>query len=129
MKLRVVTPARPIVDAETAEVTAPGEVGEFGVLPEHVTFLGGLDVGILSYVEKGQQRQVVVCGGYAEVCDDVLTVLADEAEFPEEIDAAEASAELARVEQALETGSEDPAEVDSLLRQLKKAQTRVAAAS
>ncbi len=127
MKLLVVTPSRLLVDAEVSEVTAPGAAGEFGVLAEHVTFLGELDVGLLSYVEDGRTRSLVIDGGYGEVRDDVVTILADRAEYGEEIDPEAARAELAEAERELEAGSEDPAAIESLLRALKRAETRVAA--
>jgi F-type H+-transporting ATPase subunit epsilon len=70
-----VTPERVLADTEVSELTAPGIAGEFGVLPEHVTFLGGLDTGVLSYTDaKGDKHELVVSGGYAEVLDDTVTV-------------------------------------------------------
>ncbi len=124
MKLRIVTPARQVVDAEVSEITAPGIVGEFGVLPSHVTFLGGIDVGVVSYVEDGTTKRLAVAGGYGEVQDDCVTILADDAELPDEIDAGAARAEIAEVEAELAKQQEDPAAVDALLRRLKLAQTR-----
>jgi F-type H+-transporting ATPase subunit epsilon len=129
LNLRIVTPTRLLVDTEATEVTAPGLAGEFGVLPEHVTFLGQLDLGVLSYVENGTSRRVIVHGGYAEVVDDVVTILADDAELPEEVDAAAARAEQARVEEDLGRVQDDPKEVARLLREQRRAEIRVAAAS
>jgi len=128
MRLRVVTPVRPIVDAEVAEVLVPGSEGEFGVLPLHVTFLGGLSPGVLSYVEDGTKRRVVLDGGYAEVRGDSMTILADAAQLPEEIDGVQARAEVARVEEALAEGTADPARTDELLRELALGRARVSVA-
>ena len=47
--LRVVTPSRLVLDEEVDEVTAPGELGEFGVLPNHIAFLSTLVPGELSF--------------------------------------------------------------------------------
>jgi F-type H+-transporting ATPase subunit epsilon len=124
LNLRIVTPTRTLVDTEVSEVTAPGVAGEFGVLPEHVTFLGQLDLGVLRYVEDGTARRVVVHGGYAEVLDDVVTVLADDAEFPDEVDAEQARTELEHAKTALEQGHEDPTVVDQLLRAHRRAEMR-----
>jgi len=129
LQLKIVTPTRVIVDTEVSELTAPGAVGEFGVLPEHVTFLGKLDTGVLSWVEGGQSRKLVVLGGYAEVVEDVVTVLADDAEFPNEIDLAAARAELTRLEGELKQPHETAEEVDALLAAHRRAESRVAAAS
>lgn len=130
MRLRIVTPSASVVDAEVKEVTSPGIVGEFGVLPGHVTFLGGLDVGVLSYTDaSGAVQKLVIEGGYAEVSDDIVTILADEAELSKSIDAAGARAELARLEAEAAKGSEDPAAVDVVLRSLRRAQARVSIAA
>ena len=129
LTLRIVTPTRLLVDAEVSEITAPGTAGEFGVFPEHVTFLGELDLGVLRYTEGGSDKSVVVHGGFAEVRDDVVTVLADDAEFAEEIDVEAARAELGRLGTELDKGREDPAEVTDLLREHRRAEARIQAAS
>ena len=125
IRLRVVTPTRLVVDTEVTELTAPGSEGELGVLPLHVTFLGQLDVGVLRYTEGGAAKQIVVHGGYAEVIDDVVTVLADDAEFAEEIDVAAAKADLDRITSEISGESENTARVAELLQDRKKAQIRL----
>lgn len=126
MKLRIVTPVRPIVDAEVTDVVAPGSEGEFGVLPQHVTFLGALKPGIVSYTEGGTRQRVVISGGYAEVSQDTVTVLADDAQMPGEIDAAQARADMAAFEEELARGTESAELTDKLLRDLALAEARVA---
>jgi len=94
LQLRIVTPRRPVLDETVLEVTAPGTAGEFGVLPEHANFLTSLEIGILSYRDQRAVRRLAVRGGFAEVSDNVMTVLADAAERPEEVDRAKAEADL-----------------------------------
>jgi F-type H+-transporting ATPase subunit epsilon len=86
IRLRVVTPSRLLLDDVVDEVTAPGALGEFGVLPNHIAFLTLLVPGEMSYKEGTSRHYVAVSGGYAEVLDDVMTVLASAAEFAAEID-------------------------------------------
>jgi F-type H+-transporting ATPase subunit epsilon len=86
IKLRLVTPIRLLLDEEVEEVTAPGALGEFGVLPNHIAFLTLLAPGELSYKQGGQRTRLAIGGGYAEVLNNVMTVLADAAEFADEID-------------------------------------------
>ena len=93
-QLRLVTPVRLVLDEQVTEVTAPGTVGQFGVLPHHCTFLSSLETGPLEFKSERGARTVAVRGGFAEVNNDVMTVLADAAQFPEEIDTAQAEAEL-----------------------------------
>ena len=90
IRLRVVTPSRLVLDEEVDEVTAPGELGEFGVLPNHIAFLSTLVPGELTYKQGATKTTLAVSGGYAEVLDNVMTVLAPAAEFPAEIDTARA---------------------------------------
>ena len=110
LRLRVVTPERQLLDEEVDEVTAPGSVGEFGVLPNHITFLSSLQPGRLNYKRSGQTRLLAVSSGFAEVVDNVMTVLADRAEFAEEIDIDQAHAALRAAEDSLKTlAAADPA--------------------
>jgi len=101
LQLRIVTPSRLLLDDRVREVTAPGTVGQFGVLPDHVTFLTSLDIGTLSYRTDSGVRYVAVRGGFAEVLDNVMTVLADDAAFSEDIDAPAARIEAQSAEAEL----------------------------
>lgn len=100
-QLRIVTPNRLLLDEQVREVTGPGTLGEFGVLPDHITFLTSLEIGTMSYrTDRGVQR-LAVRGGFAEVASNVMTVLADDATFPENIDAAAARSDLQAAEAQL----------------------------
>jgi F-type H+-transporting ATPase subunit epsilon len=125
LRLRVVTPERLLLDEEVDEVTAPGAVGEFGVLPNHITFLSSLQPGRLSYKQGGRTVTLVVSGGFAEVVDNVMTVLADSAEFADEINVERARAALLAAEESLRTLAEsDPAFVETQAARLR-AQARL----
>jgi len=93
--LDVVTPEKLVLSKSIEYVGAPGIEGEFGVLPGHVPFLTALGVGSLMYKEEGRARYVFVSGGFAEIGGGKVTILAEVAELPEEID-------LARAERAKE---------------------------
>ena len=75
--LQVITPSRLIVDDTVDEVVAPGEVGEFGVLPGHVPLISTLATGELRYKKGSVEKKLTVEGGLAEVRDDKVTVLTD----------------------------------------------------
>jgi len=100
-RLRVVTPERQLVDDDVEEVTAPGAAGEFGVLPDHIAFLTVLVPGRLIYKRGGKRNVLAIFGGYAEVVDNVMTVLADGAEPAGEIDTAHAESALKDAEAQL----------------------------
>lgn len=109
-QLRIVTPRQAVLDEEVREVTAPGSLGEFGVLPDHITFLTSLEIGALRYRTDGEPQRLAIRGGFAEVADNVMTVLADDAMFPEDIDQQAARADLTAAEAQLrELSPLDPA--------------------
>ena len=100
-ELKVVTPRRLLLEEEVREVTAPGTVGEFGVLPDHITFLTSLEIGSMSYRGERGTLRLAVRGGFAEVANNVMTVLADDAVFAEDIDTAAARTDLQEAEAKL----------------------------
>jgi F-type H+-transporting ATPase subunit epsilon len=129
LRLRLITPTRTLVEADVEQVTAPGTAGEFGVFPEHVAFVGELGDGVLTYVEQGVRNRVLVLGGYAEVADDVMTVLADDAALPDEVDPEKTRNALARVQAELRTESTDPAKIETLLREQRRLEIELSVAS
>jgi F-type H+-transporting ATPase subunit epsilon len=96
-----VTPSRLLLDEEVDEVTAPGALGEFGVLPNHIPFLSLLEPGEMSYKQGVSKSYLAVGGGYAEVLENVMTVLAPAAEFAAEIDSARAQRAKERAEKRM----------------------------
>src|SRR5215470_3312764 len=125
LRLRVVTPERLILDEDVDEVTAPGTEGEFGVLPNHTTFLSSLQPGRLMYKRSGQTHVMAVSGGFAEVVDNNMSVLIDSAELPSEINVERARAALHRAEETLKTLSPiDPAFAETQAA-FQRAQARI----
>jgi F-type H+-transporting ATPase subunit epsilon len=100
-RLRIVTPERQLLDEDVEEVIAPGAAGEFGVLPDHIAFLTVLAPGRLIYKSGGRRHVLAIFGGYAEVANNVMTVLADGAELVAEIDAQRAQQALRDAEAKL----------------------------
>jgi len=102
IKIEVVTPEKAVVDEDAKIVVAPGELGEFGVLSGHTTFLTTLKTGTLRYTDANdQEHYVFVSGGFAEALPDKVTVLAESAERRRDIDLARAKAALERAEKRL----------------------------
>lgn len=104
ISLKVVTPVRLVLEEQVDELTAPGPLGQLGILPDHAALMTTLEIGQLSYRKSGATEVVTVTGGYAEVLDNVVTVLANAAEFPHEIDTARAEEARARAERTLDAG-------------------------
>lgn len=101
LRLEMVTPYKKVLSTEVDEVTAPGTLGEFGVLPGHTPMLTNLKVGELVYRTGGEAFHVAVNWGYVEVENDTVTVLVETAEPADEIDLERAKAALGRAEEAL----------------------------
>jgi F-type H+-transporting ATPase subunit epsilon len=80
LRLRVYTPERELLDEVVREVTAPGAYGQIGILPAHAALVTTLEAGELSYKKDGGVGRFRIGGGFAEVRDDVVTVLADSGE-------------------------------------------------
>jgi F-type H+-transporting ATPase subunit epsilon len=128
-RLRIVTPERQLLDEDVEEVVAPGAAGEFGVLPDHIAFLTVLAPGRLVYKTSGRRHVLAVFGGYAEVAENVMTVLADGAEPVGEIDAHRAEQTLRDAQAKL--ADLDPSAPDMAIvrRAVDESTARLAAAA
>lgn len=113
IELEVVTPERRLLSEPVDMVTVPGLGGELGILPGHTPLISQLKTGVLSYLQGGKTFQLHVSGGFVEVRDDHVSVLADVAERPEEIDAARARLSRERLEKQLNawSGTEEDFEI------------------
>jgi F-type H+-transporting ATPase subunit epsilon len=99
--LEVVTPEKTLLKELVDIVVAPGEEGEFGVLPNHIPFLSKLKVGELRFRIGTATRFIAIMGGFAEVLPDHVTVLATAAEEATQIDVIRAKAARERAERRL----------------------------
>ena len=129
LKLEMVTPYKRVLSEEVDEVTAPGTVGEFGVLPDHTSLLTTLKVGELTYKKDGETFHVAVNWGYVEVEDNVMTVLVETAEPADQIDVDRAKAALTRAEEALKKLTSEDKEFKIMECALERALIRVQVAS
>ena len=109
IQLEVVTPERRVLADPVDMVTVPGLGGELGILPGHTPLISQLQTGVLTYVAEGKSSQLHVSGGFVEVRDDHVSVLAEVAERPDEIDAARAKLSRDQLEKQINawSGSED----------------------
>ena len=131
IQLDVVTPERRVLAEPVDMVTVPGLGGELGILPGHTPLISQLQTGVLTYVQDGKSHPLHVSGGFVEVRDDHVSVLADVAELPEEIDSARAKLSRDKLEKQLNawTGTEEEfetakTELDRSLVRLQLASSR-----
>ncbi len=107
IQLEIVTPDKKVLSQDVEYVGAPGMLGEFGVLPNHIPFLSALGVGNLYYKDQGKTHYVFVAGGFAEVNGQKVTVLAEIAELAVEIDADRVSKARERAEERLKQAQDN----------------------
>jgi F-type H+-transporting ATPase subunit epsilon len=106
IELVVVTPEKQLLRQSAKEVQLPGADGYLGILPGHAPLITELGIGELSYHDTGgkESEHLAIIRGFAEVLPDRVTVLAETAEFAEQIDIARAEAAKARAEKRLASG-------------------------
>jgi F-type H+-transporting ATPase subunit epsilon len=127
LQLKVVTPSRVVVEAGVDEVSLPGILGQIGILPGHASLLTSLRIGELGYQQGAREYFLALQWGFAEIADDTVTVLADVAELPAEIDIEAARADKSAAEEALR--SADAKVFDSNKARLEAAVTRITVAT
>jgi len=86
LKFELVSPEKLVFSGDVDQVDVPGSEGDFGVLEDHAPTVATLRPGIMTVHSGGQRQRIVVLGGFAEVSDKGLTVVADLADAVEDFD-------------------------------------------
>jgi F-type H+-transporting ATPase subunit epsilon len=123
-QLEIVTPEKKVVDTAAEEVQIPGKNGYLGVLPGHAPLITELSVGEIKYRENATEQKLAVAWGFAEVLLNKVTILAETAERPFEINVERARKAKERAEQRLTSG-DTSVDVDRALDALHRAETRL----
>lgn len=126
-QLEVATPERELVNEQVTEAEIPGENGYMGILAGHAPLLSALAPGVLTYRAGGNQHVFAIDGGFVEVFENHVRVLADHAIAAEEVQADQARQELEKQTDALRHAQDEPSS-DAALRGVKRAQARIDAA-
>jgi F-type H+-transporting ATPase subunit epsilon len=110
IELIIVTPERQLLRESVAEVSLPGADGCLGILPGHAPLITELGIGEMTYQTKGggESGPLAIMSGFAEVLGDRVTVLAETAERPEEIDVSRAEQAKKRAEERIAAAANDP---------------------
>jgi F-type H+-transporting ATPase subunit epsilon len=124
MHIEVVTAERELYNGEADSLIAPGSEGELGILPRHAALLTTLKAGEMLIKLGGAEEPLFVSGGFLEVSDNKVTVLAESAEHAEEIDQARAEAARRRAQELLAQAQSD-VERAELLGALERAVARI----
>ena len=129
LQLEVVTPERRLLSESVNAVTVPGRNGEMQILPGHAALISELKTGVLTYNQGGTNVQLHVSGGFIEVNDDRVSVLAEIAERPDEIDVARARLSREHTEKQLSSWSGSEEDFEAARAKLERSIVRVQLAS
>ncbi|MCD6416820.1 MAG: F0F1 ATP synthase subunit epsilon [Planctomycetes bacterium] len=115
MRIKVITPERTVLDAQDVQhVLLPGEGGQLGILPRHVSMVSSLAMGRISVDLSGESLDIATTGGFAEVFQNRVTVLVDTAEKVSEIDVERARQARKRAQERLRRRAEEIDEARAL---------------
>lgn len=129
LQLNVVTPERAIVkDVQVSSVVLPGEMGQMTLLPGHINLLTSLGHGVFGYRVKDEWQIAFLSGGFAQVFNGSVTVLAETMEMEKELDLAKAEAYFKEILTKLTQQKPGTDEYNVLLEQKGLAESRVKAA-
>ena len=125
-QLEIVTPEKKVVDTAATEIQIPGKNGYLGILPGHAPLITELAVGEVAFRvgNNNEEQRLAVAWGFAEVLPDKVTILAETAERPSEIDVDRARKSKERAEQRLSSGDTN-VDIERSLNALHKAETRL----
>ncbi len=123
-QLEIVTPEKKVVDTAAEEVQIPGKNGYLGILPGHAPLITELAVGEITFREHATEQHLAVAWGFAEVLPEKVTILAESAERPSEIDVERARKSKERAEQRLASG-DTTVDVERALDALQRAEARI----
>ena len=129
LQLEVVTPERRALAEAVNSVTVPGRNGDMQILPGHAALISELQTGVLAYNQGGTAQQLHVSGGFIEVNNDKVSVLAEIAEHPEEIDAARARLAREHTEKQLSSWSGSEEDFEKARAKLERSMVRLQLAS
>ena len=129
LALEIVTPEQRVLSVEADEVRLPGVEGGFGVRPGHTPLVAALAAGELVYLTGGTPHRYAVGEGFAEVSDDRVRVLVEEATRADEIDASRAASDLKAAQERLSGMKPDDPSYSAQRAQVERAAARAFVAS
>jgi F-type H+-transporting ATPase subunit epsilon len=126
LQVRLVTPDRELVDTAADSVELPGRTGYLEVLYGAAPLLTELGTGLVTiHGGGGSNDRYYVAWGFAEVLPNRVTILAESAEKPEEIDAPAAQREYERGQKMWDQAGEDPEQYARANELMHDAQARM----
>ncbi len=124
LHVEIITAERVVYKDDVNMVVAPGSEGQLGILPRHAALMTTLGTGELRLKKGTEEVSIAVSGGYLEVLNNKVTILADSAEHAEEIDLARAEEARKRAQERVKTRSSD-IDLERALTSVRRAEARI----
>ena len=124
MRLEIITAERVVYSDDVDVLVAPGVEGELGILPHHAPLMTALKPGEIMVRKDGDETYLAVSGGFLEMMDNKVTILADAAERSEEIDEARVQEAMKRAEERMSMRPEDM-DLERTVASLRRSQVRL----
>nr|QJF58350.1 ATP synthase epsilon subunit [Corallina officinalis]QJF58549.1 ATP synthase epsilon subunit [Corallina officinalis]QJF58748.1 ATP synthase epsilon subunit [Corallina officinalis]QJF58947.1 ATP synthase epsilon subunit [Corallina officinalis] len=126
LKIRVIAPDRTVWNADAEEVILPSSTGQLGILTGHIPLLTALDIGVMRVRIEKDWIPIVLLGGFAEVENNIITILVNGAEEASEINIDKAKVHLEQAVSLLAEAETNKEKIEAT-QQIRKARARVQA--
>ena len=127
LKLEIITPEKIALSEETTSIVVPATDGLLGIWPDHAPLLAGLKAGLVKYKTASGEKVVVVAGGFIEVANNVVSIIASAAEMAADIDLERAQAAQKRAMERL--ANKENVDIARAEAALARANARIAGAT
>ena len=113
IKIEIVSPENLVLSEQASSVTVPGADGYFTVMGDHAALMTTLKAGFVTVISGGAERTYYVQGGFADVSDAGLTILAEQAKTGAYFDRSELDASIVSAQEALTGATTDQAKQEA----------------
>ncbi|MBI2195740.1 MAG: ATP synthase F1 subunit epsilon [Candidatus Levybacteria bacterium] len=116
--LEIITPEKVVYSDKVSEVLVPTDNGEIGILPKHIGLFAKVVPGELTIKKGASEQTIAITGGFLDVSNDKVTILADYAVRAENIEVAKAMEAKEKAEKLMKerTSEQDNALLEGQLR-------------
>ncbi len=129
LNLEIVTPEKKVLDETVESVTVPSSSGDVGIMTNHAPMISALRSGILTYSRDGKSDRMLISGGFVEISNNKVSILADVADAVEDIDADTAKQLLDAASKSVAGWQGTAEEYETVKDNLDRAQARAQLAS
>nr|YP_009392275.1 ATP synthase CF1 subunit epsilon [Osmundaria fimbriata]ARW60837.1 ATP synthase CF1 subunit epsilon [Osmundaria fimbriata] len=128
LKIRVIAPDKIVWDANAEEVILPSSTGQLGILKGHIPLLTALDIGVMRVRLNKEWKPIILLGGFAEINENIITILVNGAEEALEINLDEAKKDLEKATDLVKSAQTNKEKIDAT-QTLRKAKAKLQAAN